>query len=452
MNIIIVGCGKVGQKLAEQLSQEKIHNITVLDTRYNVIQDLINQFDIMGVVGSCTDIDVLAEAGVKDANILIAVTGSDELNLLTCLMAKKTGNCQTIARVRRPEYSKELHIFKEDLGLAMIINPEQTAAAEMARILRAPSAIQIDTFAKGRAEIIKFKIGEKSPLEDVRIADIIKKIDSDILVCGVERGEDAFIPGGDFILRRGDLVSIVATLKSGVDFFKKIGFNTNRVRDTIIVGGGDTAYYLAKILLATGVKVKLVEKNEQRCEELCSKLPKATIINGDGTDNNLLLEEGLEYAQSFVSMTNIDEENILLSLYAKSKMEGKVITKVNRVSYDDVIDGLDLGSVIYPKNITADHIVKFVRAMNNSIGNNIETMHVILGGNAEALEFRIRENSKVTGIPLSEIKLKSNTLIACINRSGNIILPRGRDTIEVDDTVIVVTTNHGFNDIKDILE
>ena len=452
MNIVIVGCGKVGGKLAEQLSQEEIHNITILDTRYNVVQDLTNQYDIMGVVGSCTDIDVLTEAGVKDADILIAVTGSDELNLLTCLMAKKTGNCQTIARVRRPEYSKELHIFKEDLGLAMIINPEQTAAAEIARILRAPSAIQIDTFAKGRAEIIKFKIAEKSPLDDVRIADIIKKIDCDILVCGVERGDAAFIPGGDFILRHGDLVSIVATLKSGVDFFKKIGFKTNRVKDTIIVGGGDTAYYLAKILLATGVKVKLVEKDGKRSEELCESLPKATIINADGTDNNVLLEEGLEQAESFVSMTNIDEENILLSLYAKTKTDGKIVTKVNRVSYDEVIDELDLGSVIYPKNITADHILKFVRAMNNSIGSNIETMHMILGGKAEALEFRIKENSAITGIPLVEIKLKSNTLIACINRMGKIILPRGRDVIMPGDTVIVVTTNHGFNDISDILE
>ena len=452
MNIVIVGCGKVGNKLAEQLSQEGTHNITVLDTRYQKVQDITNQYDIMGVVGSCTDIDTLTEAGVKEADILIAVTGSDELNLLTCLMAKKTGNCQTIARVRRPEYTKGVHIFKEDLGLAMIINPEQTAAAEIARILRAPSAIQIDTFAKGRAEIIKFKIAERSPLDDVRIADIIKKIDSDILVCGVERGENAYIPGGNFILRAGDLVSIVATLKSGVDFFKKIGFKTNRVRDTIIVGGGDTAYYLAKILLATGVKVKLVEKSEERCDELCQLLPKATIINADGTDNNVLSEEGIEQAESFVSMTNIDEENILLSLYAKSKTEGKIVTKVNRVSYDDVIDGLDLGSVIYPKNITADHILKFVRAMNNSIGSNIETMHMILGGQAEALEFRIKENSPVSGIPLVELPLKPNTLIACINRMGKIILPRGRDVIMAGDTVIVVTTNHGFNDIKDILE
>ena len=452
MNIVIVGCGKVGHKLAEQLSQEGTHNITVLDTRYQKVQDITNQYDIMGVVGSCTDIDTLTDAGVKEADILIAVTGLDELNLLTCLMAKKIGNCQTIARVRRPEYSKGVHIFKEDLGLAMIINPEQTAAAEIARILRAPSAIQIDTFAKGRAEIIKFKIAERSPLDDVRIADIIKKIDSDILVCGVERGDNAYIPGGNFILRAGDLVSIVATLKSGVDFFKKIGFKTNRVKDTIIVGGGDTAYYLAKILLATGVKVKLVEKSEERCEELCQLLPKATIINADGTDNNVLSEEGIDQAESFVSMTNIDEENILLSLYAKSKTEGKIVTKVNRVSYDDVIDGLDLGSVIYPKNITADHILKFVRAMNNSIGSNIETMHMILGGQAEALEFRIKENSPVSGIPLVELPLKPNTLIACINRMGKIILPRGRDVIMSGDTVIVVTTNHGFNDIKDILE
>lgn len=452
MNIIIAGCGKVGQTLAEQLSREDDYNVTVVDPRHSVVEDLVGQFDIMGVCGSGTSIETLSEAGIKEADILIAVTGSDEINLLTCLIAKKSGNCQTIARVRKPEYSKEIGLFKEDLGLAMIINPEQTAAAEIARLLRFPSAIQIDTFAKGRVEILKFKIPQSSPLDGLKIADISSKLNADILVCGVERGDKAVIPGGDFILKSGDLISIVSSYKSGGLFLKKIGIKTNRVKDTMIVGGGATAYYLASFLLQTGIDVKIVEQNPERCEELCRLLPKAAIINGDGSQNRVLLEEGLEYCDSFVSLTNIDEENILLSLYAKSKSKGKVITKINRISYDEVIGSLDLDTTIYPKDITAEYIVRFVRAKNNSIGSNIETMHMILEGKAEALEFRIKENSPISNKPIEKLNLKNNILIACINRGGKITIPKGQDIILPGDTVIVVTTNTGYKDIRDILQ
>lgn len=452
MKIIIVGCGKVGQKIAEMLSREKEHDITAVDLRRDVVEDLVNEYDIMGVTGSCSEIDVLTEAGVRTADILIAVTGSDELNLLTCLLAKKAGGCQTIARVRKPEYTKSLHLFKEDLGLAMIINPEQAAALEMARVLRFPSAIQIDTFAKGRIEILKFRIPDGSVLNDLSIAQMSRKINCDILVCGVVRGDEAFIPDGDFVLKSGDYISIVSSVKNGADFFKTIGVKTNRVKDTMIVGGGEIAYYLAKLLTATGIKVKIIEKDTQRSEELCRLLPKTTIINADGTDNRVLLEEGIEYTGSFVSMTNIDEENILLSLFAKSKTNGKLITKINRIAYDEVINGLELDTVIYPKNITAEYIVKFVRAKNNSIGSNIETMHSALDGKAEALEFRICENSPIADVPIESLSLKGNILIACINRGGKIIIPRGRDIISAGDTVIVVTTHTGFKDIKDILE
>ena len=451
MNTIIVGCGKVGQKLAEQLSQEEGQNITVIDLKHNIIQDTINQFDIMGVVGSGASIDTLLEAGVETADLLIAVTGSDELNLLTCLIARKAGNCKTIARVRKPEYSKELNIFKEDLGLAMIINPEQTAANEIARLLSFPSAIQIDTFAKGRVEIFKFKIIEGSVLDNLRIADISLKLNSDILVCGVERGDSAFIPGGNFILKEGDLISIVASPKNGSYFFKRIGIKTDKVHDTIIVGGGDIAYYLAEKLIQVGINVKIIEQNPKRCDELCQLLPKATIINGDGTDNRVLLEEGIENAQSFVALTNIDEENIMLSLFAKSKMDGKLITKINRITYDEIINKLDLDTIIYPKNITAEYIVRFVRAKKNSLGSKIETMHLILDGKVEALEFRIRENSPVMGYPIESMNIRENVLIACINRNGKIITPRGQDVIMKDDTVIVVTTITGLQDIGDIL-
>ncbi len=452
MNIIIVGCGKVGSTLAEKLSQESIHNITVIDIKLSQMKNAISNFDVMGITGNAVDHEILKEAGIENADLLIAVTGSDEINLMTCLIAKKLGNLKTIARVRKPEYSQEIHLFKDDLGLAMIINPEQAAANEMARVLRFPSAIQIDTFSKGRIEIMKFKIAEDSVLCNMCLADLSPKLNCDILVCGIERGEEAFIPGGDFVLKKGDLISIVSSISNGAHFFKKIGFKTNSVKDTIIVGGGDTAYYLASRLIQTGISVKIIEHNEERCNELCQMLPKATIIHGDGTQKEILLEAGLEKAESFVSLTNIDEENVLLSLFAKSKTRGKVITKINRIEYDNVLNSLNLDSICYPKNTTAEYILRFVRAKNNSFGSNIETMHLILDGKAEALEFRIGKDSPISNVPIMELNLKKNIIIACINRRGQIIIPRGGDIIKEGDNVIIVTTHKGFNDISDILE
>lgn len=452
MNIIIAGCGKVGQKLAERLNDERTHNITVVDIRSNIVHELTNQYDIMGVVGNSIDIDVMREAGIEDSDILIAVTGSDELNMLTCLLATKIGNCRTVARVRKPEYMRTIDLFKDELGLAMTINPERAAAREIARILRFPSAIQIDTFARGRIEILKFKVPEDSVLSNCKVMDIVAKLKCDVLVCGVERGTETYIPGGNFELKSGDLVSIVAPINGEANFFKKIGIRTNGVKDTMIVGGGDTAYYLASRLLESGMSVKIIEQNPERCDELCTLLPKATIINGDGTDNRLLMEEGLDVAGSFISLTNIDEENIMLSLYAKSKSEAKVVTKINRIAYDNVIGSLELGSIVYPKNITAENIIRFVRAMKNSIGSNIETMHVILDGKAEALEFHITENSAVADIPIGELDLKPNLIIACINRGGKFIIPRGNDIIRTGDSVIVVTQKSGFESISDILK
>ena len=451
MNIIIVGCGKVGQTLAERLSREEGHNITVVDTKSSIIRELTGALDVIGVEGSGASLETLLEAGVKDADILIAVTNSDEVNLLTCFIANKSGDCGTIARVRKPEYGRELILFKEDLGLAMIINPEQAAAAEIARVLRFPSAIQIDTFAKGRVEILKFRVSDDSILSGLSLAELRPKLGCNVLVCGVERGDEVFIPGGDFVIRSGDRLSFVSEIKSGTAFFKKIGIKTNKVRNAIIVGGSNTAFYLAKLLIQSGISVKIIEKDTARCEFLCQKLPKAVIVNGDGSDSSVLLEEGIESAESFVALTNIDEENILISLYARNRTKGKIITKINRIAFDDVINGLDLDTTICPKNITAENIVKFVRAKNNSIGSNIETMHMILGDKAEALEFRIREKTPLVGVPLEKLRLKDNTLIACINRGGTIINPCGKDTMEVGDTVIMVTAKIGFKDIRDIL-
>lgn len=452
MNIIIVGCGKVGYKLIEQLSHEKEHDITVIDPRASVVENAVNEFDVMGVVGSATDIDTLMEADVEKADVMIAVAGSDELNLIICLMAKKLGNCQTIARVRKPEYFKTINLIKDDLGLTMVVNPEQAAASEIARVLRFPSAIKIDTFAKGRVEILNFEVTEGNILDGMKLIDFSSKVGSPILICGVERGDKAFIPSGSFVIQAKDLISIIAPIGEAGKFFKKIGVRTDRVKDALIVGGGETAYYLARRLLKTGIDVKIIEQNQERCDELFNLLPKATITHGDGTDNKVLLEEGIEKYDSFISLTNIDEENVLLSLYAKSITKGKVVTKINRIEYGNVLDDLQLGTTIYPKNITAEYILRFVRAKQNSYGSSIETMHFILDGKAEALEFRVKENSPISNKKLMELKLKENIIIACITRNNKIIIPHGQDIILPGDTVIVVTLKEGFTDISDILK
>lgn len=451
MKIIVVGLGKIGQKLARLLSTEEGHEVTVVDTIGERIRDTANELDIMGVIGSGSDAEVLSEAGVESADLLIAVTGSDEVNLLTCLIAKKAGNCETIARVRKPEYVKALHLIKDDLGLAMIMNTQRAAAREIARVLRFPSAIQIDTFSKGRVEILKFRIQDKSPISDIKISALCSSLNCDILICGVERGDEVFIPGGDFELKTGDLVSFVATPSNAADFFKKIGIKTNSVKDTLIIGGGDIAYYLATLLMQTGIGVKIIEQSTLRCEELCTLLPKATIINGDGTDIDLLEEEGLSRYESVVALTNIDEENIMLSLFAATQTSGKTVTKINRIAYDNVIGSLGLDTIINPNNTAAENIVRFVRAKDNSLGGNVQTIHRILDDKAEALEFEVDAKNPLAGKTLLELSLKANVLIASINRDGKIIIPRGKDSILPGDSIIVVTTQHGVKDIKEFL-
>ena len=451
MRIIIVGCGKIGLSIIKQLVIEK-HDITVIDKNAEVINDITNNYDVMGLVGNGASYSVQKEAGVDRTNLLIAVTGSDEINLLCCLFAKKAGNCNTIARVRDPLYSKEIQYIKDELGLSMIINPEYAAAVEISRLLRFPSADKIDTFAKGRVELLNLVITEDSPFVNKTLIDVAKRVLSDILICTVERGDDIFIPNGAFILRANDKITIVASAVNSREFFTKIGYDTHQVKDTMIIGGGTMTYYLAEILLKMGIKVKIVEQNREKCETLSENLPRATIINGDATNQEILIEEGINGCDSFVSLTGIDETNIILSLFAKTRTSGKIVTKIDRISFDDIINTFNVGSLIYPDKIAADYIVSYVRAMQNSIGSNVETLIKLNGGRVEALEFKILKGSPVIGIPLMELNLKRDILIGCINRRGTIIIPKGQNTIEEGDTVIVVTTKSGLSDIKDILE
>ena len=417
MHIIIVGCGKVGSTLAEQL-QEEDTDLTLIDTDADVINNLTEDIDAMGIVGNGASINTLMEAGVKTADIMIAVTASDELNLLCCLIAQKTGHCQTIARVRNPIYSKEIGFIQERLGLSMIINPELATAREISRLLRFPAAIKIDPFSKGRVELLKFKVLPEFELDGMSVSQITDKYRCDVLFCAIESKTTLSIPGGDHLVHNGDFISIIATPKNTALFFKKIGLKTHQVKNTLIIGGGTISYYLAKALSDLKISVKIIDKNKERCEELSEMLPNATIICGDGTDRALLMEEGLSTVESFVTLTNMDEENIFLSLSAKNMTQAKLIAKVNRLPYKDVIDELDIGSVIYPKYITSDSILRYVRAMQNTIGSNVKTLYHVLDNQAEALEFIIRDNSPVVGIPLSKLNLKTIFLFAALHVRG----------------------------------
>ncbi len=451
MQIIIVGCGKVGYTLVEQLSGED-HNIVVVDTKEERVRAITDELDAMGVIGNGTSFQTLLEAGIKHADLLIAVTNSDEQNLLCCVIAKKAGNCKTIARVRNPIYNTELEFLRKELGLAMIINPELASASEIARIFQFPSAIKIDTFAKGRIEMLHFKVTEDCKLNNYGLIHIRTTLKCEVLVCTVTRGDKVIIPRGDFIFKEGDMVAIVTTPANANDFFRKIGINTGRIHTAMIVGGGTIAYYLARRLLAVGTDVKIIEMDPKRCEVLSELLPKATIICGNGIDQNLLIEEGLNHVQGFAALTGLDEENILLSLHAKKSSKAKVVTKINRISFNSVLGDLELDSITYPRLLTADSITKYARSMNESLHSNVENLYKLQDGKVEALEFYIKEeNPKITNIPLLKLPIKKNILVCCINRQNKIIIPGGQDVILPGDSVVVVLTEESINDITDIL-
>ncbi len=452
MNIIIVGCGSVGENLTEQLN-ENGNNITVIDADSEKVNDVSTRFDVMGVAGNGATYATQKEAGIDEADLMIAVTGSDELNLLCCTVAKRAGNhCHTIARVRNPEYSKDSSFLKDELGLAMVINPEHTAAEEIARILRFPSAIKIETFAGGRVELIKFRLPEGSPLVGMSVREMAKELRPDVLICTIERDEEAFIANGDFVFAGKDIISLIASPRNANIFFKKIGYESHSVKNVILAGGGDISHYLCEILLGEGIAVKVIEKDRQECEELCNLFPNATIIHGDAGDQQTLVEEGLENAGAFVALMEQDEENILLSLFARSAGRGKLVTKISRFDFEGVIRHLDLDAIVYPKNVTSDTIVRYARAMKNTLGSNMERLYQVIKGKVEAAEFVMQKDSPIVGIPLCEIAFKEHVLIAAILRKKKVIIPRGQDVILPDDRIVVVSELMALHSISDVLK
>lgn len=451
--IIVVGAGKVGKTLTKRLTDEG-HNLIVIDRSESKLEELSNQCDCLLLPGSGASHATLEEAGIANANVMIAVTDSDELNLLCCTIAKQFNpDISTIARVRNPDYGSEIPYLMNRLAIDRIINPEYEAAIDAARLLFLPAAMSINSFAHGNAEIVKIEIPEGSILDNNTIAYLGKNITNDLVIVDVERDGVLTIPNGDFVLKSGDIISFVSSSrKVCLGFLKKIGFNTKSVRNTMIIGGGKSAYYLADQLIKSGIDVKIIEKSNARCEELSVLLPKATIINADGTDSELLDEAGIKSTDSLVALTGIDEENIMLTLHAKQVSKAKVVTKINRITFTKVINNLNLGSVIYPKYITAETIISYIRAKQASRGSNVETVYQFLDGQGEAIEFKVKEASAITGIPLKDLKIKTGVLVSFIIHDGKLIIPTGTDCISEGDSVMIVTSHKGFTELTDILQ
>ena len=384
---------------------------------------------------------------------MIAVTAADELNLYACLLAKNAGVTSTIARVRNPEYINDVEVVKDDLKLTLAINPEYTCASEIARLVKYPGAVKISSFAKGVVDFIKIRLTDQTPISGKKVADCASALKGVVRIVFVERGGEFYIPNGDFVLQANDMVSFVAPSRAAAKLLKTLGTISNKGRSVFILGGSKIGFYLAKILREAGVSVKIVEKDIQRCEDLSENLDGVMIINADAMDEDLLLSEHIDRADGVVCLMNTDEENLLASLYAKQvNPKAKVITELGNLKFSSVIDTMPLDSVIRPKQLTGEYIIRYVRGMQNTIGNNVETMYKVNGDRAEALEFVVRERSQVTSVPISRLNLKTDLQIVCISRGGKVIMAGGNDTIEPGDRVIVITKHKGLADLRDILK
>lgn len=452
MNIIVVGAGRMGHALADRLADEG-HDVTLVDRNEERLAEIANTTDVMTMEGNGADYSVLTAAGVAEADLLIAVTNEDAVNMLCCLTSKKLGVKYAVARVRTMEYYRQMVFLKDELGLSLVLNPELAAASEISRVLRFPSAAKVESFAKGRAELMEFGIAEGTPLAGLRLARMREKYGSGILICAVQHEGKIIIPKGDFRLSSGDVAYIVGAPARMSAFFKSAGLYKRSVKSVILLGGGRITLYLSQELLAAGIRVKIIERDEQHCEIIKGILPKAEVMLGDGTDPKVLEEEGIRTCDAFVALTGSDQDNIITSMFAARSGAGKVITKVNDDYYRRMVDARGLESFVTPKSIAADSIVQYVRAMQNSLeASGIQSLHEIADGRAEALEFAISSKHAFLGKPLKSLRIRKDTLLAAIIRAGACIIPGGDDVLKLDDNVIAVTTRFGMQRIEDIFE
>ncbi len=451
MKIIVLGAGKVGKTLIKHMSNED-HDIIVVDQNAMKVEEVVNQYDVIGVVGNGGSYDILMEAGAEDANLIICVTASDELNILAGLVAKKMGTRHTIARVRNPDYSSQRDFMRNQLGFSMIVNPELEAASEIRRVLSFPSAVKVDTFSRGKVELAEFFVEDHSRLNGVELNQLHKITKTNILVCAVSHNEDVIIPDGNYAIKPGDHLYITGTHRDLSKFCLDIGVITSRIKNVIIIGGGKIAYYLSKQLSTQGIKVKIIEKDKNRCQVLAEKLPYVTIIHGDGSDDELLNEEGIENTDAVLALTGLDEENIVLSLSAKSLYHKKTIAKVTRMNYTGLSDVLKVDSIVAPKKIVASQIIRYVRAkMNKDHDSAVKTLYKIVDGEVEAVEFKVTEHFKFLHKTINEMKIKEHVLVAAIIRENEVIVPKGNTTMELNDYVIIVSRGEIMKSLNDML-
>ena len=450
MNIIIAGAGMVGSTLTRLLTAEG-HDVTLIDSTSSVLDSNLEQYDVMAIHGNCASMDVLQQAGVMETELLIAVTNMDEVNLLCCITAHSMNpKLHTIARIRNPDYTGQIYSMRNNFGLSMSINPEKQAAAEIDRLLQYPGFLKRDSFAKGKTEIVELKVDASSKLCDVALMDMNSIVKCRVLVCAVLRQGQAIAPNGNFVLREGDRIFVTAPTENLAILLKNLGILTRRVRRVMICGGGRISYYLAKNLETHGIDVTLIEQNEARCHDLAEQLPNASIIHGNCTDQNLLESEGLAHMDAMVNMTGIDELNMITSLYGMGRGVNQVITKMNRMANRNIIDTLNLGSVICPKELCCNNIARYVRAMQNQSGAAI-SVHAIADGQAEAVEFLVDTNTPNCGIALKDLKLKANVLLVSITRAGHTEIPNGNSRfLPGDHIVVVANSQHTIHSIDDI--
>ncbi len=452
MKVIIAGCGKVGTALVSALSLEG-HDIVVIDNDAEAISNITNTHDIMSVCGDVTDCETLLESGVDNARLFVSVTNSDEVNMLSCLIARRMGARHTIARIRKPEYSDHsLDFLRRQLELSVAINPEQLVAKEIYNILKLPTAVKIEKFSSDSFEMMELRIREDSAFVGKNLIELRSKFKANFLVCAVHRGDTAYIPDGNFVLNAGDRIGITAAPAELQKLLKQLGTVRKQARTVMILGAAKTSYYLAKMLVESGTSVKIIEKDEERCKLFSHEIPEAVIIHGDGADQELLREEGINSVDAFVSLTGTDEQNILISCFALSQDVSKVITKINRNEFLSIAEKLGLDSIVSPKAAVADVLVSYARALQNSMGSKVEMLYKLMDGRVEALQFNVNADFKYVDIPLKELQTKSNVLIAGIVRGRKTIIPSGMDSIQKGDKVVVFTTGHRLGDLSDIIK
>lgn len=451
MKIIIIGLGSIGRTILKNLSREG-HTITIVDEERELIENLIEIYDVFGVVGNGACMDIQQEAGAQDADLLVALTKNDELNIFACLVAKRLGVKHTVARVRNPDYSRQIVEMKDQLGISMIVNPERETAAEIFNRINLPSVSSLEYFAKGKALLVEVDVEKGCTLIGESLISLGKNFKSKVLICAVRRGNDVIIPSGRFVIREGDRIYFTADEKNLGYFLKEANLIKSSFKNIMIVGGGRIGYYLAEALSNKKYEVKLIEENAARAEKLAEMLPQVTVACGNGTQHALLVEEGIEAMDAFAALTDADEENIIVSLFANKKQVKKVITRIESDDLLEMLNELNVENNVSPKQVVAGRIISYVRALSNSIGSNVQTLYQLVDNRVEALEFAAKKQGFIYDIPLKDLTIKKNCLIACIIRGSEVIIPNGRSEIHLGDNVVVVTTQKNFDDLADVFE